>query len=79
MIREYNKLRLFGDFQFPSFENPFSVQLPPQATVSPAAVAPPMAPTINTTGTNFTTGNQQAKIQAGQQVFGPTDKIFGTG
>ena len=78
MIREYNKLRLFDSFEFPRFENPFSVELPTEAVQAPAAVAPPTMPGINTTGTTIN-NNQQAKLQRGQQVFGSTDSIFGVG
>jgi hypothetical protein len=78
MIREYNKLRLFDSFEFPRFENPFSVELPTEAVQAPAAIAPPTMPGINTTGTTIN-NNQQAKLQRGQQVFGSTDSIFGVG
>jgi len=78
MVREYNKLRLFDSFEFPRFENPFSVELPTEAIQTPAAIAPPTMPGINTTGTTIN-NNQQAQLQRGQQVFGSTDSIFGVG
>ena len=78
MIRKYENMPLWGGFQFPRFENPFSVKLP-QATVPPVAsiaqatgvTAPNVNPAVGT--------NQQAMIKRGQQVFGATDPIFGVG
>jgi hypothetical protein len=76
IIRRYQRLRLGDDF--PIIDNPF------RATISERAIGPISqlggTPLDNTALAQPLIGGQQvATAQRGQQVFGSTDPIFGTG
>ena len=76
LVKQYSKLRL-GE-EFPTLENPFRTSFDQPRPQPSNAFTPSLNNQSLSSVPNMIPGaNQQAIIQRGQQVFGPTDTVFG--